>query len=211
MIPGPGLADHPCNNTFGRVDNFAGGTSASQTRGMAGGLGWSIVATGVVNATPEAVMSWWFHPDREGDFQDRLGLTNVTEFEVSESTDDGGVQVRLTSWRDQRGWSQRHRIERHLTAGRLGQAVDGIFTVPCMEVISYEHPTGKTMALQCSGRIDFIPKSGGSTEVVVAHKHHLTGGRWLWRRNLRKSDERNQPDLLQRQIGLCEVALGATT
>jgi len=154
-------------------------------------------------------MSWWFHPDRRGDFQDRMGLTKITGLEVTQSTDEGGVQVRLARWRDQRGWSHQHRTERQLGPDHHGQPSDGVFIVPSLEEVFCEHPTGQRMVLQCSGRIVFIPKSDGSTEVIVEHNHNLTGGRWLWRRGLRRSDQRDQSALLQKQIGLCEAALRA--
>jgi hypothetical protein len=170
-------------------------------------LAWAITTTGTVHALPNPVMSWWFHPDRKDDLRDRIGLTHATDFDVTESTDDGGTQVRIARWRDRRGWQHQHRTERQLGSDRLGRLSGGKFIVPGIEEVSFEPPRGQKMTLVCDSRIEFIPKYGDSTEVVVVHNHTLTGGRWLSRRYLRKADRKNQPELAQKQIELCEAAL----
>jgi hypothetical protein len=116
-------------------------------------------------------MSWWFHPDRKDDLRDRMSLTQVTDFDVTESTDDEGMQIRVARWRDRRGWHHQHWTERQLGSDRLGRPSGGKFIVPGIAEVSFEPPRGEKMTLVCDSRIEFIPKDDGSTEVVVVHNH----------------------------------------
>jgi len=63
------------------------------------------------------------------------------------------------------------------------------------------------MNLQCDGRMDFTALQGGSTEIAVIHNHTLTGGRWIWRRNLRRTEQRDVKGTFRKQIEQCEAAL----
>lgn len=145
--------------------------------------------------------------DRKDDFRDRMGLTNVADFDVTQSIDESGLQVRVARWRDRRDWIHQHRTERQLGTDQLGRPSDGKFLVPVVEEVSFESPTGQKMIVSCNGRIEFIPNGNGATEVVMIHNHTLHGGNSIQRRKLRKADQNGQSALLQKQIEQCEAAL----
>ena len=152
-------------------------------------------------------MAWWFHPDRKDDLRERLGLSHVADVDVVASTDDSGARVRVATFRDRRGWDHRHRTQWQLDPDHQTLASNGRLTVPSVEQVTFDPPKGPRMNLQCDGRMDFTALQGGSTEIAVIHNHTLTGGRWIWRRNLRRTEQRDVKGTFRKQIEQCEAAL----
>jgi hypothetical protein len=172
-----------------------------------GQLAWSIEVAGIVNASPERVMAWWFNPDRKNDFQDRIERTGATDFSLTESTTDG-VRVRAATWKDRRGWVHVHRTELHLDPNGMAPRSDDRFIVSASDTVSFQHPRGKKFGLTCTGRIEFVPKNSGSTEIVTIHSHAAAGGTWFQQRSIRRFDLQNgtrQSD--EESISRCRAAV----
>jgi hypothetical protein len=73
----------------------------------------SFESAATVDASPESVMAWWFHPDRRDDLRRRIEGAGARDFSLTESTTDG-LRVRTMQWTDRGGWETRHEAETRL-------------------------------------------------------------------------------------------------
>lgn len=135
-------------------------------------------------------MAWWFDPDRKNDFRDRIERTGATDFSLTESTTDG-VRVRVATWKDRRGWVHHHRTELHLDPHGMPPRSGDRFIASGSDTVSFQHPRGKKFGFTCTGRIEFVPQTSGSTEIVSIHSHATAGGTWFQQRYIRRSDLQN--------------------
>jgi hypothetical protein len=171
------------------------------------GSTWPIRLAEVVGAPPGRVMAWWFHPDRKDEVQGRVTGGEAIDFVLGESATDG-VRVRTISFRDRRGWDHHHRVERHLTPDGKATRSGDRFIVPIRDVSEMRSPRGQRITLECEGRMEFIPRPDGATEVYVEHSHTLVGGNWATRRAIRRSDPGKEDQMFEDMIAECKVALG---
>jgi hypothetical protein len=169
---------------------------------------WSYVLSGIVNANPEAVMAWWFHPDRAEDFLRSAKKIGAIDAALAESIEDE-VRVRTYLWKDRRGWTYRHRMETHLAEDGLAVRTGDHFIAPRGDVESYKSPTGAEMTKTCVGRIAFTPLAEGGTKVWVLHNHSLVGGAWLWRIKMERDDRSNTEAAFRDQIDRCQNMQGS--
>jgi hypothetical protein len=143
--------------------------------------------SGRVDASPKAVMAWWFHPDRREEFRDRLERSGARDVSVSGSR-DGDTAVLETAYRNRQGKRVRQRQERRLTPEGLAPPSGDSFVAESTEITIKETQSGREITRTCVGRLEFIPQSDGSTQVVSVHRHALTGGRWAERLGNRRGD-----------------------
>lgn len=169
-----------------------------------GQLAWPRRTSGIVNAGPERVMSWWFDPARGNDFRDRIEKTGATDFSLTASTTDG-VRVRTMTWKDRRGWVHHHQTEWHLDPSGLAPRSGDRFIVPASETVSFQFPHGTKIGFSCTARMEFVPQADGSTQVVVIHSHAAAGGSWFQQRFIRRSDRTRQSD--EKTIARCRAAV----
>lgn len=151
---------------------------------------WSFEVSGTVKANPEAVMAWWFHPDRARDFLSFAEKIGATDTAFAESVEHG-VRVQTYLWKDRRGWSYRHRYETHLTQDGVAPRINDHFVATGDGVVAYKSPSGAEMTKTCVERTQFTPLADGATKVTVAHNHSLVGGAWLWRIKMERMDRNN--------------------
>jgi hypothetical protein len=169
-------------------------------------LEWEITTRNVVNAPVDHVMAWWFHPDRLTDFERRTAGFAVTDLTVDLSTEDG-VRVRVASWKDRRGWYNDHRTETYLGPDGMATPTGDRFVAAFRETTDLRSPRNRDLAFRCRGQFEFIPTDEGATEVVSKHNHSLTGGNWLQRQKIWKSDLESQPRLYCERCENCEADL----
>lgn len=168
---------------------------------------WTYQTAGIVNASPERIMAWWYHPDRRAEFQDRLETAGHLDVSVTESMSDG-VRVWIVCFKDRRGWVQHHQIETHLTPDGTATRDGDRFIAPSGDVVNYDTPDGQTLTTTCTGQIEFIPQASGESEISVVHHHKLVGGSWLRRWSMRRSEPRNSDRVFQESIIRCQAAVG---
>jgi hypothetical protein len=168
---------------------------------------WSYTTSGVVDATPQSVMNWWFHPDRRTDLQKRIEALGTSDVSVTESTTDG-LRVRIAHWKGKRGSDHHHHAETTLGIDGLA-ALDGDrFVAPVSDVVSLLTPSGLKMTRTCSGRIEFVPLTDGAIEVSMVHSHVLVGGGWFQRRSHHRSEQANTERMFRESIARCQAAVG---
>lgn len=168
-------------------------------------LTWSIRTVATVSASPERVQSWWTHPDRKGDLRDRIQRNPVKGFSQTESAADG-VGIRITRWKDQRGWVHETRVETPRDShGRPLRNDDG--SLPVSQHGTFRAPLGYKVIFTCTGRIEFNERGAGSTEVVIIHHHKAVGGTKFNRQHIRKSNEEREPQDFQEWIDRCRAEL----
>jgi hypothetical protein len=172
-------------------------------------LTWSIESAGIVNASPERVMAWWFGPDRKNEFRDRIERTGAKDFSLTEFITDG-VRVRDTTWKDGRSWVHLHHTELHLGPDGMAPRTGDRFIASGSETVSFQHPRGKKFGFTCTARVEFVPQTSGATEIVVVHNHATTGGNWLARRLIRRSDlQKGTRQSDEESIARCREAVRA--
>jgi len=170
-----------------------------------GELTWTIRTVGSVEASPEQVMTWWWHPDRRADFRDRIQPTAVDEITQTEST-EGGVRLRSTRWKDRKGWVHETQVETPVDAdGKPLRREDGSF--PVSQKATLTAPLGYKVGFTCTGLIQFKERDAGTTEVTVVHNHKAVGGTWFNRRHMRRINEASEPRDFQEWIDRCRTAL----
>jgi hypothetical protein len=108
--PAGGLSRGP-----GPDQRYGAGTvpRASSTLPARRRLTLSFESAATVDASPESVMAWWFHPDRRDDLRRRIEGAGARDFSLTESTTDG-LRVRTMQWTDRGGWETRHEAETRL-------------------------------------------------------------------------------------------------
>ena len=172
-----------------------------------GQLDWSIETVATVNASPERVMRWWFSPERQNDFRDRIEKTGATDFSLSASSTDG-IRVRTSTWKDRRGWVHHHRTEWHLDPDGMAPHRGDRFIAPGSDTVSFEHPRGRKIGFPCTARIEFVPDTNGSTEIAVIHSHETTGGTWIQQRAIRSWDlKKGTTRQFDESIARCRAAM----
>ncbi len=72
-----------------------------------------------------------------------------------------------------------------------------------------ETQNGREITRTCSGRIEFIPQSDGSTQVVSVHRHALTGGTWTERLINRRGDGALQSRQFEELIDGCRSEMSS--
>jgi hypothetical protein len=169
-------------------------------------LAWSLETAATVGASPERVMAWWFSSDRKNDFRDRIERTGAKDFSLTESTQEG-VRVRDATWKDRRGWVHHHRTEWHLDPDGKAPRRGDRFIAPGNDAVSFQHPRGRKIVLTCTARIEFVPQTNESTEIVVVHSHNTAGGTWIQQRAIRKSDLKNCTRQFDDAIARCRAAV----
>jgi len=163
----------------------------------------------MVNASPERVMAWWFHPDRRDEFQTSMEKFDFFAGDVSmtESTADG-LRIRDIHWKDNRGQDHHHHIETVLTSDEMPARNGDRFVAPFSQTHDYRTPEGRKVTLRCSGRTEFIPQATGDTEIIVVHSHILVGGGWIARLSQHKSELTNTDRQFRDRIARCQAAGG---
>jgi hypothetical protein len=164
-----------------------------------------IMDSAVVNADAQAVMAWWFHPDRWDDFRNRLERTGAREVSVTGSMEDD-VTVVTISFVNPRGRRVHQRRERRLTSDGTAPRKGDRFVVETDEVMTKETQSGRGITRTCEGRTEFIPNADGSTEVVSVHRHALAGGTWAERLGNRRGDRTLQGRHFAELIESCRAA-----
>lgn len=155
-------------------------------------------------------MGWWFDLARRNDYQRRIEAMGVTDLTVS-VTKEEGLLVRIASWKEKRNWTHRHRTEMQLGPDGLAAPSDDRFVAPFTEETDLQSPTGRHLAFICTGQLQFLPIEDDATDVLSSHHHSLTGGNWLHRRQIWKSDLQAQPRLYTDQCDRCEADLRSTS
>jgi hypothetical protein len=171
---------------------------------------WSYEASGIVDATPEAIMIWWFHRDRADDvlkFAEKIGATETSSTQEME----GEVRIRTYQWKNRRGWTFRHKTEAQLTPEGLAARRDDRFVADLGDVMTYRTPRGTEMTQACAGRIEFLPLADGSTKVKAVHNHTLDGGKWLWRVGTENRERSNTLALFRDYIARCQKSVGLSS
>ncbi len=162
--------------------------------------------TGVVNASPQAVMVWWFHPDRRQEFRDRIERSGGRDVSVVASM-EGDLTVTTTTFVNKGGHQVRERQERRLTSEGTAPPNGSRFIAESTEVMTREGPGGHEATRTCQGRMEFVPRPDGSTEVISLHKHVVTGGTFGGRLRYRRVDPAVQSRQFAEMIELCRAAL----
>jgi hypothetical protein len=160
----------------------------------------------LVDASPQAVMAWWFHPDRREEFRDRLERSGARDVSVSGSG-HGDIAVMNAVYQNRRGKSVRQRQERRLTPEGIAPASGDRFVAESTDIMVKETQSGREITRTCAGRIEFIPQSDGSTQVVSIHRHVLTGGTWAERLGNRRGDGALQSRQFAELIDGCRAAV----
>lgn len=175
-------------------------------RGM-GQLSWSIETAGIINASPERVMSWWFDPGRwNDDVPYRLEKLGVTDISQTASTANG-VRLRTVTWKDRNGWDYHQQMESHQDPSGMAPRNGDRFTASATGTLSFCHPRiwrGRKIGYSCIERTDFVPQGDGSTQVIITHSHTAAGG-WYQRRHVQKFDRTRQFD--EDHIARCRAAV----
>jgi hypothetical protein len=171
---------------------------------------WSYQISGIVNTSPEAVMAWWFHPDRAKDFLAFAEKIGAIDAAFSELIEDG-VRVRTYLWKDRRGWSYRHRHETHLSQDGMAPRIDDHFIATGSGVVGYKSPTGAETTMTCFERTAFSPLAAGGTKVRAVHEHSLAGGAWLRRIKMERPDRANTQAAFRDWIDRCSKTEGSTS
>jgi hypothetical protein len=171
---------------------------------------WSYETTGTVYADTEAVMAWWFHPDRAEDFLSFAEKIGALETSFEESIEDG-ARIRTFQWKDRRGWTYSHRAESRLAANGMAARKDDHFIAPASDVVRYKSPTGKEMTKTCVGRIEFSPLNTGRTKISTFHDHSLVGGTWPRRLRMVRLDRSNTEASFRDWIDRCQTTAGPTS
>jgi hypothetical protein len=161
-----------------------------------------------VDASPEAVMVWWFHPDRWEEFRDRLERSGARDVSVSGSK-DGDIVVLNTAYRNRLGKSVHQRQERRLTPEGKAFPSGDRFVAESTDILIKETQSGREITRTCAGRIEFIPQSDGSTQVVSVHRHALTGGTWAERLDNRRGGGALQSRQFAELIDGCRAAVSS--
>jgi hypothetical protein len=123
---------------------------------------WSYQTAGMVNASAERVMAWWFHPDRRAEFQDHIEKAGGRDVSVTQSMSDG-VRIRIVNFKDRRGWVQRHQVETRLAPDGIPARDGDRFVAPGGDVVSYSPPSGGEITITCIGQVEFIPQVSAVT------------------------------------------------
>ena len=171
---------------------------------------WSFHTSGVVNASPESVFGWWFHPDRKADLLGQLESSGALSLTLEDVFSDG-VRIRAVRWTEKNGWKHRHDITVAIVPGQMPELIGDRFVIPASEVRTYTPRNGArlaTLTSKCEGRIEFIPQhSNGTTEVAVVHNHSMSG--FPRRRRLRvgASEQVKTESAFQSQIEYCRQAI----
>ena len=168
---------------------------------------WSFETAAVVDAGPEDVMAWWFHPDRRKECQERIEKTGARDVSVTQTTTDG-VRVRVACWTDRRGWDTHHQVETRLGPDGMPAGQGDRYIAPASDVVSFNRRSGQKMTVTCMGRLEFIPHESGDTEIRTVHHHTLTGGRWIQRWSVRRSDHVKSDRVFRESITRCRAAVG---
>ncbi len=161
-----------------------------------------------VEASPEAIMAWWFHPDRSQEFRDRLERSGASDVSVSD-TRYGDIAVLNAAYRNRRGKSVHQRKERRLTPEAMAPLSGDRFVAESTDILVKETQSGRQITRTCAGRIEFIPQSDGSTQVVSVHQHALTGGTWAERLGNRRGDAALQSRQFAELIDGCRAAMSS--
>jgi hypothetical protein len=181
---------------------------SSTLRGV-GKLEWSFKTSGMVNASPEHVMAWWFDPERRVDFQKRVEASGASDVSRKESVAEG-VRISVSRWKDRRGWDYDHHVETKLTGDGVAASDGDRFVAPVMEIRSYRSPSGRRGTVTCSGRIEFVPQAGGRTEVSVLNHHtqERVEGVWIARWVQRTQERVNTDHAFRKRVAQCQTAVG---
>jgi hypothetical protein len=150
-------------------------------------------------------MEWWFDPERRHDYQRRIEAAGATDVTVNVGIEHG-VLIRTSSWKDKRNWQNQHRAETLLNPDGFATESGDRFVAPFTEQTELQSPSGSHLAFVCTGQLEFIP-TDDATEVVSMHSHTLTGGNWLRRQQIWKSDVEAQLRLYRQQCERCEAHL----
>jgi hypothetical protein len=162
----------------------------------------------LVDASPEAVMAWWFHSDRWEEFRDRLERPGARDVSVSGSR-HGDIAVLKTAYRNRRDKNVHQRQERRLTPEGMAPPSGDRFVAQSTDILIKETQSGREITRTCAGRIEFIPQSDGSTQVVSVHRHVLTGGTWAERLGTRRGDGALQSRQFAELIDDCHAAVSS--
>jgi hypothetical protein len=173
-----------------------------------GELSWSIKTVGFVNANPDRVLAWWWHPDRRTEFRAAMERSGVVGFSDTVSTEDG-VRVGVTKYKDRKGWVHESRTERRLGPDGMPMASeDGSF--PLRRTLTYVSPLRYKLTLTCNGQAEFNPKDDDTTEITFVHHHTVVGGTRPNRENIQRSDQEREARGFQELIDRCQADLSGS-
>jgi hypothetical protein len=162
--------------------------------------------SGRIDASPEAVMAWWFHPDRREEFRERLERSGARDVSVASSR-EGDTAVLEVAYRNRRGRSVHQRLERLLTPEGMAFPNGDRFVAESREILTKESQSGREITRTCGARIEFVPQSDGSTQVVSLHRHSLKGGTWAERLGNRRGDAAVQSRQFAELIDGCRAGV----
>ena len=171
-----------------------------------GRLQWSYELSGVVQARPEMVASWWGDSDRAKEFPLFARESGLREISFADSFENEVRVLRLVLM-DAKGIEYSHRIEMDLTRNGLFGWNDGIFRMPLRETVSFHSQLGSEMTKTCEALIAIAPIPEDSSAIRAAFEVSLVGGQWLYRRRIKSVDEKSTTALFRDSIDRCQKAL----
>ena len=172
-----------------------------------GRLHWSYELSGVVNARPETVASWWGDPNRAREFPLCAKDSGLQEISLTDTVEDE-VRILKVLLMDAKGIEYSHRIEMdHSRSGGFGWR-DGTFEMPMREIITFHSQLGSEMTKTCEAQIAIAAIPGDCTAVRATFEVSLVGGQWLYRRRIRTADQNATAALFRDSIDQCQWALG---
>jgi hypothetical protein len=172
-----------------------------------GQLDVSLQTEGVVHADAEPVMRWWLHSDRRAEFLSRLETNGAIRLSFDETVLDG-VRHRTFQWTDKRSWKHRHDTESPIRPdGSLPGSFGDRFVVPTKETRTYTSPIGGKITSTCEGRIEFVPRTADTTDVVVLHSQLIISRSKKLRQSVGKSERANTESQFQEMIEKCRLAI----
>jgi hypothetical protein len=120
---------------------------------------------------------------------------------------DGDTAVLEAEYSNRQGRRVHQRQERRLTPEGMAPLSGDRFVSESKDIMIKETQSGRELTLTCAGRIEFIPQTDGSTQVVSVHRHALTGGTWAERFGNRRGDGALQNRQFAELIDGCRAAV----
>jgi hypothetical protein len=171
-----------------------------------GQLEWTYETTGVVSASPERVMAWWYDPGRSHESLRLMERVVGHKISMTQSTVDD-LRIRDLRWKDRQGGDRHHHIETQLSSDGMPLREGDLFVAPGSESFSLQLPSGHEMTRTCEGGMRFLPLPSGATEVSFVHHHILVGGNRLDRWSHSRSERANGHRMFRDLVAQCQNAL----
>jgi len=173
-----------------------------------GQLSWSIGLAGTVNADAEAVVAWWFHPDRRTEYLDLAKSRGALDLTYTRSR-EGGVAVGNLRYRTAQGWEFDHRLESNVDGNGLPGYAGDRYVAESRD-LETARSGNQHFSVRCVATHELVAVGPQETRITATHSHTMTGGRWLWRWNRRRKDYTTHNRFFSNKVDQCKIALGRT-